>query len=309
MLLKGLFNDSSAWVQFIVFLALIIGGMIGCTLITQLLIVIRFGLSPEVIEHVITNLIHYPELIRNIQFFQGVIAFIFPSIICAWLFSDNYKSYLKADVSINIPTVGLTILSIIIFIPFINWTQIINQQLVLPEWLEGLEKWMQAQEETNAEILKKMLYSKTIWTLLFNILIVCILTGIGEEFIFRGILQNIFGRAIKNPHIVIWLVAIIFSAIHLQFYGFIPRMLLGAYFGYLLLYTRNIWMPVIAHITHNLINVIGFYIYQDSPHMESELDTLGVGDTSWLALASFALFVFIFMQIKQRGPKSQSFSS
>ena len=306
MLLKGIFKNSSAFIQLIIFLAVITGGMIVCVLITQLLIVFRFGLSPEIIAQVLQNIVNYPDLLRNIQFFQVIAVFILPSIICAWLFSDNYKFYLKIDNPINIQVALLTIISVIVAIPFINWTYTLNQQLVFPEWLKGVEEWMMMQEKTNNEVLEKILYADTIWILIFNIIIVCILTGIGEEFIFRGMLQNIFGKIIKNPHVVIWLVAILFSAIHLQFYGFLPRLLLGAFFGYLLLYTKNIWIPALGHFTNNFFSVITFHIFQDSPEMGEEVDALGSGSTWWLSIASLALLIFFFMFIKR---KSQDFSS
>ncbi|MCC8144871.1 MAG: CPBP family intramembrane metalloprotease [Bacteroidales bacterium] len=309
MLLKGVFKDSSIFIQLLIFLAILAVGLMVSAFASQLIIIFQFGFSREAMNQIMQNIINYPDILRTMQFFQVIGVFIFPAIICAWLFSNDYRSYLYANTPITIPVIILTIFSIIILIPFITWTQDLNQKMVFPEWLRGLEEWMLTQEEVNNQLIEKMLYAETIWVLIFNIIIVCVLTGIGEEFIFRGILQNIFGKVIKNPHLVIWTVAIIFSAIHLQFYGFIPRLLLGAYFGYLLFYTKNIWIPALAHFTNNLISVIGFYIYQDSPHMSKELDTLGTGDTWWMALISLALFLFLFTQIKRQGLNLQRSSS
>jgi membrane protease YdiL (CAAX protease family) len=171
--------------------------------------------------------------------------------------------------------------------------------MVLPEALKGLENWIKGNEEAAAQLLEKMLYADNLGVLIFNILIVCIFTGIGEEFMFRGLLQNLFGRVIRNSHAVIWIVAIVFSIVHFQFYGFLPRMLLGAWFGYLLYYTKTIWIPVLAHFTHNFISIIIYYIFQDTPQEMQEIDAIGTGSTWWLAVASFALFAFCFGRIKR----------
>lgn len=303
MLLKGALKESSSIIQLFIFLAILTFGLLFCTLASQLFIAFRFNLPNEAVGQIMVHLDNYPNLLRIIQLFQVIGVFIFPAIICAWLFDSNYKSYLQINTPIDKSIIALTILSILILIPFINLTQIINQQMVLPDWMKGLEDWMMQQEEIRARTLEKMLYTDKIWVFIVNVIIVCVLAGIGEEFIFRGILQRILDKGIRNIHIVIWSVAIIFSAIHLQFYGFLPRLLLGAYFGYLLLYTKNMWVPVIAHFTYNFITVLTFYIYQDSPAMQSQVDAVGTGNTWWLGIASLFLFFFLFTFIKQKGAK------
>ena len=93
-------------------------------------------------------------------------------------------------------------------------------------------------------------------------LIIAIVPGIGEELVFRGFLQKYFLKAYKNPHIAIWASAIMFSAIHLQFYGFVPRMLLGALFGYLYHWTGNLIIPIVAHVANNGFMLVLMYLYQ-----------------------------------------------
>lgn len=308
MFLKGAFKDSSFFVQLVMFFAILTLGVIVSVFISSLFLVFKFGFSIEVINEVQQNLINYPDVLRNMQFFQVIALFIFPAIICAWLFSDNYKSYLQVDTPVSPSIIVLTILSTIVAVPFLNWTYIINQQLVLPDWLKGLEDWMIQMEEANAVVMEKMLSVDTVWKLLFNIVIICILTGIGEEFIFRGVLQKIVGKIIRNPYIIIWTVAILFSAVHFRFYGFIPRLLLGAYFGYLLLYTKSIWIPALAHFTYNLIGVYTYYIFQNSPDLITETDNIGTGETWWLSIVSFALFIFLAWQIKKRSQLQNLFS-
>src|SRR5690606_9164914 len=91
--------------------------------------------------------------------------------------------------------------------------------------------------------------------------VVVVLPAIGEEIVFRGMIQNDFYRATRNAHLSIWITAILFSAIHLQFYGFFPRMFLGALFGYLYFWSGNLWMPVLAHFVNNGFTLISLYLY------------------------------------------------
>jgi membrane protease YdiL (CAAX protease family) len=98
--------------------------------------------------------------------------------------------------------------------------------------------------------------------LLLNLFVVAILPAIGEELIFRGAFQKLFSQLFKNKHIGIWLAAALFSAIHLQFYGFIPRMLLGAIFGYLLYWSGSLWVPIWAHFVNNAMGVTLSYLSQ-----------------------------------------------
>ena len=96
--------------------------------------------------------------------------------------------------------------------------------------------------------------------IIVGLIVIAVVAGIGEELIFRGLIQRKFYKGLNNPHLAICGAAIIFSAIHMQFYGFLPRMMLGALFGYLYLWTGNLWVPIAAHIFNNGFAVVMFYL-------------------------------------------------
>src|SRR5690606_9250818 len=121
-----------------------------------------------------------------------------------------------------------------------------NESLSLPASLKGIEEWMRLQEDSMAELTERMVMVDKVPLLLLNIVVMAILPAVAEEFFFRCNLMHIIQRMARNHHISIWLTAIIFSAIHFQFYGFVPRMLFGAFFGYLFFLTQIIWLPVFA---------------------------------------------------------------
>ena len=115
---------------------------------------------------------------------------------------------------------------------------------------------MKQMEESADSISETLFGNLTNGTLFVNIIVMAALPAICEEFLFRGTLQNLLEKKSSKPHLAIWITAIIFSAIHLQFYGFIPRMLLGAYLGYLLYWSRSLWLPVLAHFLHNALSIL-----------------------------------------------------
>ena len=297
MFIKAAFKESSFIVQVLVAIAVFMFGTVISSAFSFLFLSIK-GLPPEAILEISQNIADYPSYFRQMQFFGVIGQFIFPSMVCAWLFSDNYKEYLQIENPVQLPMAMWSVISILVAIPFINFTIHVNQQMVFPEALKELEYWMKTMEETNAQMMQKMLYADNIGIFLFNIGVVCVLAGVGEEFMFRGLLQNIFGKLFKNLHVTIWIIAIIFSTIHFQFYGFLPRMLLGAYFGYLLYYTKTIWIPVLAHFTFNCFSVVIAYIFQDSPQEMQDVDAIGTGSSWWVAVASLALFAFCFSKIR-----------
>ncbi|GMO33587.1 MAG: hypothetical protein Pg6B_03930 [Candidatus Azobacteroides pseudotrichonymphae] len=290
--LKGRFEQSSVVTQFLILVFTTIAGLTMTSIMSSIILIMKFGTESLMIVR------ESPEWMKNMQFFQTIGVFIFPAIICAWLFSDNYKSYLHIDTAFQGSIIGLVMLSILVIIPFLNGIYVFNQQMVFPKCLNGLEAWMKNYEKLSQNVIERMLYVYRWQDLVSNILIVCIFTAIGEEFIFRGILQNLLNRFIKNQYLVIWIVAILFSIVHLQFYGFLSRMLLGAYLGYLLYYTGNIWISILAHFMNNFLGVINSYIFQDNPKMVERINNIGSGTTWWLSIVSLTLFFVLFYIIK-----------
>ncbi|MDR2621294.1 MAG: CPBP family intramembrane metalloprotease [Dysgonamonadaceae bacterium] len=298
MFLKGVFKDSGGFVQFILFLGIVIVGSVAGGAASVFLIAYKSGFNLEAMNEVLANLTDYPAYMRELQFLTQLGTFVFPALLVAYLFSENYKEYLYLNTPFNGSTVFWTILSMIFVLPFLNLITQLNQQMVFPDFLKGLEEYMKTTEKNQAELIESMLRAENLQAIIFNVLIVAVFAAVGEEFLFRGALQRIFAGIIRNKHIIIWSVAFIFSFIHFQFYGFLPRLLLGAYFGYLLDYTKNLWIPVLAHFTHNLIGVGLATVYpSDSKEMET-LDALGYGSTWWLAVISLWLFIYAYRRIR-----------
>jgi hypothetical protein len=205
----------------------------------------------------------YPNMydaVMAMQTFSNPIPFIAASLFF-WIVIEKQTINSFSLEVIHPPIFILVAILVIIFMGFdsliIEW----NQGMVLPESMKGIEKWMKGSEEATGEMTKFLTTFKTPSQLIVAMVVVAVLAGFSEELLFRGVLQNITLRASGNPHVAIWFAAFTFSFIHLQFYGFIPRMLLGALFGYLYYWTKNLWVPIFAHFVNNGFTLIMAYLY------------------------------------------------
>ncbi|QJD81437.1 CPBP family intramembrane metalloprotease [Spirosoma rhododendri] len=157
---------------------------------------------------------------------------------------------------------SLVVLIVILFMPFdgliIEW----NQNIHLPQTLAPIEEWVRDKDQSTTAVTRYLTTFATTPQLLVALLVIAIIPGIGEEVLFRGVLQRMLMYWTGNKHLAIWLAAALFSAIHVQFLGFFPRMLMGALFGYLYVWSGNIWVPILAHFTNNGFTVFMVYLYQ-----------------------------------------------
>lgn len=245
--------------------------------------------------------------LKCLQFLQTIGTFLLPPIFCAWIWDADHKPlrWLHLDQGANWQTFLLAIAIMICAIPGINLLADLNSRVVLPESLAHLEQIFKQQEEAAAELTKRFLEADNIGTLLINIGLMALLPALAEELSFRGTLQQVLSpnpltTNPLTPHIAIWITAFIFSAIHMQFYGFIPRMLMGAMFGYIFVWTGSLWVPVVMHFTNNGIAVLAYYFIGEDMVGKNYADTIGAGTTWWLGVISL-LTVGVLLWITFRG--------
>jgi len=230
---------------------------------------------------------------------QDVMVFILPAILLAVICYRKPWAFLQVDRAPQWQALVLVAAVWAVSLPALNWVVDWNQHLHLPASMAGLEKAMRDAEAALELMTKNMLTTDSFGQMLWAFVVVGVMAGVSEELFFRGALMGIMRRGRASIHVVIWTVAIVFSAIHFQFLGFVPRMLLGAWFGYLLVWTRSLWVPIAAHALNNGMVVV--LSWMDNRHwIDGEaMEHLGVpqdGSFPLLALvsavATVALIVF-----------------
>ena len=229
-----------------------------------------------------------------LQLLQSVATFLLPALAGAYLWSNTPMQWLHLNKKPSWQEALAAVVVMLLAIPGINLLSAWNQQMVLPEWMSGIEQWMRMQEDAAAQLTEQFLRVDTVGGLLVNIGLMALLPAVGEELTFRGVVQGMFTR---NKHVAIWATAAIFSFVHMQFYGFLPRMLLGAMFGYMLWWTGSLWVPMLMHFVNNCAAVVVAYLAYN--HLEEGraemLDTIGTEDT--ILLGVFSICIVLIMMV------------
>jgi membrane protease YdiL (CAAX protease family) len=162
-----------------------------------------------------------------------------------------------------------------------------------PGWLSGMENWMIDKEEKADNLIEMLVESNTFRVMMLNLITIALLPAIAEELIFRGVFQKIFSNIFKSGHVGIWFTAFLFSTIHFQFFGFIPRFILGLVFGYLFFWSGTLWLPVISHFVNNAFPVILAYI-QGMEKINAPIETPLWKQALYLPLPIVIIMVILF---------------
>lgn len=183
---------------------------------------------------------------------------------------------------------------------FIEW----NAGFQFPEFARDFERWAREREDEATKLTEFLTQFTSTSELFIALVVIAVLPAIGEEVVFRGLIQNELLRATKNIHISIWAAAIMFSAIHMQFFGFVPRLLLGALFGYLYYWSGNITLAILAHFINNGVSVVAMYFYQKGA-LELDLETpeaAPIHVVMFSALFTAGLLYYFYKYFENRKP-------
>ncbi len=300
-------RDATPFTQILFTMIVILTGGIFVSLIGFLGCVLFMGIGLDTLSGLLSNVSDPANLglMKFFQILQTLGMFILPPLVLAYALSDKPFQYLRLSEKPTVMMLGLVSAIVLVSGPAIEWLSIVNQHLVLPSWMSGIETWMRNSEDQANEITQAFLTTKSIGGLLGNLCIVAVLPAIGEELLFRGLLQKLIKNLVGNYHWAIWITAALFSALHLQFFGFLPRMLLGALFGYLLEWSGTLWLPMVAHFVNNAFGVLVFFftgegLEQDKP------DAPIFSDSAFLyaVLSGIALW-FLLRYLYKKRPQIQ----
>lgn len=254
-------SSKKPYIQFTVSLLIILFLSLAGLLLTLLTSWLIFGIAPGELsiggQEYSSKEINY---FKYIQVLQHLSIFLIPSLIISFFMKRDIGSYLGINRWPGALAAILSLLFIFFLIPLTSYLGWLNAGLDLPGWLEGMEQWMLVKEEQAGRLTSLLINTTTISGLMVNMLIIAVIPAVGEEFLYRGVLQKIFTAWLRSGHLAVLLTAFIFSATHLQFYGFLPRFVLGLAFGYMYLWSGSIWLPVLAHFVNNAIPVFLSYL-------------------------------------------------
>ena len=267
------------------------------------LIHIFFGKSlPEVMSGFSSGDTTYINAMKFIQIFSQLGLMLVPAWLCGWLFSDNVVQFFQFK-KINFIQISVIVVVTICLSPLINLLLDWNSHLQLPASLAAMEEMMRSMETEAEKLTESFLVMHTNFDLIINLLMIALLPAVGEELLFRGVLQKLIQQATKNKHWAVLITGFIFSAIHMQFFGFLPRFMLGIFLGYLLVWTGSIWAPILAHFINNGSAVLLSY-YEQKNAITIDEEKLGIREGEyWMVFASIIITVsacYILYRSKQK---------
>lgn len=284
------FRDFPAYLKLLSLLLVIISTALLVMAIGMGLGIIIFGKD---VLTVITQVENYsdPMAIAALKFFQiinqfGV--FVLPALLFVSLTDNNISGYLRLDGGWHLLSILFGVVLIVVSLPLTHWLMDMNSSIHLPDFMSGVEEWMKDKEQEAQEITDAFLATGSIRGFLVNLLMIAVIAAIGEELIFRGILVKLFHEWTGSNFLAVFIPAFIFSALHLQFYGFFPRLVLGMFLGYLFIWTGSLYVPVIIHFINNAFAVT-FAFLDSRGLMNVEVDRLGASDDTWVITASVVL--------------------
>ena len=192
-------------------------------------------------------------IVKTLIAANHIVIFIIAPLCYLMIFHRNkIKAFLQLK---PFQPILLLLFAILLFtlLPLMSYLAFYINQIDFPDFLDQMD-----QDSMNA--LGKILEMNTIWALIINLIVVAVLPGIGEELLFRGVLQKELSIAIRNPHIAIWVTAFIFSAFHFQVTGFVPKMMIGLVLGYAYHLSGSLWLPMALHTMNNGFATISLYL-------------------------------------------------
>lgn len=239
----------------------------------------------------------YIEYMKYLQIMSHLGMFIVPALIFGRLAGGNTFSYFTLNISAGFWLFIAALLLIAFAQPVINLLVEWNKNLKLPESMSSTQQWMQQSEDEAGKMTLLFMNTGTVGGLVVNLIMMALIPAIGEELVFRGVLQRLLVRWFKSAWVGIIVASIIFSAFHMQFFGFVPRFVLGFVLGFVFQVSGRLWISIFVHFLNNGLAVVSYWLYanktisvhpDDMANFNNNLPVLAISIV--LFLATFVLF-------------------
>lgn len=195
-----------------------------------------------------------PGFTRFLQGLSNLLSWGLPALFWA-VYTGGFRRRLGFTTRPRGIFFGLAALTIVIALPFVESLLIQEESLHVTEGLEGFEEWAKDREVDTGKVILTLLKDTSFVGLFANVMVFAVIPAVSEELFFRGFLLGTLKRSV-GLHAAVWISATIFSIVHFQVLGLFSRIVLGAMLGYFYAYSGNLWASIVAHFTHNLVNIV-----------------------------------------------------
>ncbi len=292
--MKGIWQSASIQMQLVYLLLLLIASFVLFYLIGMLGFIL--GETPNMLDLTVGNTM---SVLKWMQGCSAIGLFVAPPLLFAY-FTKHQLGWNH----VNRQQILLAVAFMMLSMPFINGLAVWNEGLHLPSFLGSLESWIRQAEAEAMRMTEAFLIMDTPLDLLINLVVIAIIPAVGEELLFRGVIQKLFLKWNGKVHLSVWLTAFVFSAVHMQFLGFFPRLILGAVLGYMLVWSGSLWLPIVAHFTNNAFAVLlTYFIGMDK--INPSVEKLGAEGGSVVLISGLGGLLLLYL-LKDMPAKKQA---
>ncbi|AEV33021.1 CAAX amino terminal protease family [Owenweeksia hongkongensis DSM 17368] len=296
--MKGVFSEKSGTFQFMLIVLLGVAGAMVFSFLGVVLVPLFFPISfVELMENISSITSGNVGILKFLQLFAATGTFVVPALVAAYLFSNKPKGYLKVN---SFPKPILVVLLLVVISLGANAVSDLLYRFTAaipwPEALHFIKDILDKAESAMTAQMQKFLIMENVWQFAFSFLVMAILPAVGEELLFRGVIQRVMKRGFGGMHLAVWVTAFLFALLHQQFYAFLSIMALGVVLGYIKEWSGSIWVPIILHLINNGAIILGVYF------LELPYDNEGMlGDkVNWaISLPMLVVFAAALLALKK----------
>lgn len=304
---EPIFKNMNPFGRLVMLIAMLAASVILMSVLSQLLTRAIYGFSVTDLYPLAENIDDPAKLsaLKLSQIISQTALFIIPPLLYVKLVEEKSIAVHFRFQNVRQPSTWFwAFISVFTITPLIGLLMQWNMNMDLPESMSSVEEWMKQSEEAANLVIESFLQTSTLSGLLLNLFMIGIIPAVGEELLFRGVLQQLLHRMISKPHLSIIITALLFSAFHMQFYGFLPRFMLGLVLGYAFYITGSLWVPMLIHFVNNSFSVIAAYLFYNDK-IGQNYDEIGMTSQIIPIVLSVALTAYVYFRM-WRNEKPQS---
>ena len=285
---KGIWSNSAYANLLYYLLVVILGGLISSYMVGAIFCQFVYGISFFSSSELVFDAENVAMInaMKTMQFFNAIGTFVLPPLAFIHLRGKDAVSYFRLKSNLGLKTILVLLLMAWAMIPLANFLGVLNEALPIPEFLNFLK----LAEEQTLLLTEQFLQMDTVLDLIAMLVLMGVVAALGEELLFRGVLQNLFKEWSGSKHVAVWITAFLFSVIHLQYHAILPRFALGGFIGYVYLYSGSLRAPILLHFLYNsTLVVLTFFVQQEA--LNESVEQIGTSDLSLIILSAFVLLL------------------
>lgn len=224
------------------------------------------------------------QVLRLLQLVSTFFMFFLPAYFTSLILSKRPLQLMGFHNRFTWRELALAIVIMLTSLPLVGALSQLTQMIPLPASLEQtFSNWEKAYED-QVKVLSRI---DSFGDYLLSLVIMALAPAIFEETFFRGGMQNLLEKGTGKGWLAIGITAVLFSAIHFSFYGFIARVALGVVLGLIFHYSQSLWLSIACHFFNNALVVTQIYVL----NLQGKSVDDAMKETGPLWIGVFVLFI------------------